>query len=819
MHSYCYFITCSENSKFTQVSDIHQKSGPPHVRVTMAEETGLDLPTDEEMDQMKPLKLARLLQELGMSEDETDEMEKDEARAELKKRTRDIQARAEKRRRPGQTAAKILDTHNSKRRHMAELCQGIAAYLAGLDKSDKDNLKIQFDREVKDITKDVQGHLDREECPILVAGETSSGKSTFLNLLLEEDILPVAHESSTSTICEVKYGETRQAVVHLHKPTDQGQWQVVIPLDGTEEHQVELKSYMHLEGARRDDRVGWIEIFLPLPLLKGGIVLVDSPGVGESEMMDKVVADYIPKSFAFLYIIDSSRAGGVQKDRFGRLLDLYAKENAKDFDPESAMFICNKWDTVLPRDQDKLKKSTLEKLSEMWPGLKEESQVFFASTRKALGLGRILSEDFIKVLDGLDLLLPKSLDIKLETQHRLLTRLLSAALTHINVQLNVARQNLTKGAKLKRYQEAKEHPQLFQVKETQGMEELEIMLRDNLEKAKNFLSKLVRSGELKDMMTAKRLPVIAQLISSHRKMRYQDKLVELDKRSTGEDFPQLKDLYEALPNTLAHCPSFQRLITSLEKSFERKLEEVAKSLENVHQQAMASITGGTSYPVPHMEVLDVLQRPLLDIFFRGSTMSSLQRRKCKAQSSTTSILQRCWKQEPASTPLIDILMQALKSEELIAELADVQMQPQRDLMALLEDDITKMRSIMELEIDQTFKDTRSNEDIVKTYKPQRDKINSFLGQLALFHLIEMRKYQSDQGPWYDLDSITGWTDTRNKLGAGSFGDVYRVQVQWKGAETPAALKLVVVLVPNATTTSDITSKTAWEFLKEEENLR
>ncbi|XP_078583918.1 uncharacterized protein LOC144866430 [Branchiostoma floridae x Branchiostoma japonicum] len=395
----------------------------------MAENT--DLPTEEEVDKMKVGRLTRCLREqFGMTEAETEEMEKDEARAELKKRIRDIQATAATSRQAGQASGnmtEVLNTHNSKRERLAELCHRIADYLPKLDISIKEQLEIQFGQEPKDILQEVQCHLDKEECCLLVAGETSSGKSSFLNLLLGDKVLPVAFQSSTSTICELKYGETRQAVVHLRELNKQGQRQITIPLDGTEQHQAELKSYMHLKGASRDSLppAEKIEIFLPLPLLKGGIVIVDSPGVGENKMMDKVVADYIPRAFAFLYIINSASAGGVQPDRLGKLLELYrTKENAEDIDPESAMFICNKWDLVEAgvadaEEQDDLMIETFRKLKEMWPGLKK-SQMFYVSTKKAVGLGGILSEDFTKVLDGLDLLLPKSLDIKLETQYRML---------------------------------------------------------------------------------------------------------------------------------------------------------------------------------------------------------------------------------------------------------------------------------------------------------------------------------------------------------------------------------------------------------------
>ena len=44
-------------------------------------------------------------------------------------------------------------------------------------------------------------------------------------------------------------------------------------------------------------------------------MIVDSPGVGESDDMDETVVEYLPEAFAFIYVINCTNAGGVQKDR------------------------------------------------------------------------------------------------------------------------------------------------------------------------------------------------------------------------------------------------------------------------------------------------------------------------------------------------------------------------------------------------------------------------------------------------------------------------------------------------------------------------
>ena len=44
-------------------------------------------------------------------------------------------------------------------------------------------------------------------------------------------------------------------------------------------------------------------------------MIVDSPGVGESEVMDEFVVNYMSNAFCFMYVINTHNSGGVQKDR------------------------------------------------------------------------------------------------------------------------------------------------------------------------------------------------------------------------------------------------------------------------------------------------------------------------------------------------------------------------------------------------------------------------------------------------------------------------------------------------------------------------
>ena len=97
-------------------------------------------------------------------------------------------------------------------------------------------------------------------------GESSAGKSSFLNLLLGEQLLPSAVLSSTSTICELKYCTERKLVVHY-----QGENPETVPLYQSDEssYMEQISSYVHIKSEReKGSPIKMVEIFWPHELLK-----------------------------------------------------------------------------------------------------------------------------------------------------------------------------------------------------------------------------------------------------------------------------------------------------------------------------------------------------------------------------------------------------------------------------------------------------------------------------------------------------------------------------------------------------------------------
>lgn len=97
-------------------------------------------------------------------------------------------------------------------------------------------------------------------------GETSAGKSSFLNLLLGEDILPVHHNPCTSVITKIFYGARRQArIIHMDGTTED--------IEGI--HKGELKERLwnkiyetNLDSREKKSPTSEVQLSLPISLLK-----------------------------------------------------------------------------------------------------------------------------------------------------------------------------------------------------------------------------------------------------------------------------------------------------------------------------------------------------------------------------------------------------------------------------------------------------------------------------------------------------------------------------------------------------------------------
>lgn len=105
-------------------------------------------------------------------------------------------------------------------------------------------------------------------------GETSSGKSRLVNLILGEEILPYSILSSTSIICELKFAEERKIEVHFRNE-DRSARTIVLTSESSEQSYLEqISSFVHVDS-HREEGSGFkkIVLFWPHKLLEVIVVL------------------------------------------------------------------------------------------------------------------------------------------------------------------------------------------------------------------------------------------------------------------------------------------------------------------------------------------------------------------------------------------------------------------------------------------------------------------------------------------------------------------------------------------------------------------
>ena len=101
-------------------------------------------------------------------------------------------------------------------------------------------------------------------------GETSAGKSSVINLILGEDLLPYSTLSTTSSICELKYGEKPRIVAHFKDscPETREPMSVEFVTDEEKTYQEQLEEFVSAKNDREKTPYKKVELFWPHPLFK-----------------------------------------------------------------------------------------------------------------------------------------------------------------------------------------------------------------------------------------------------------------------------------------------------------------------------------------------------------------------------------------------------------------------------------------------------------------------------------------------------------------------------------------------------------------------
>lgn len=170
---------------------------------------------------------------------------------------------------------------------------------------------------------------------IMIVGAFKTGKSTLINALLGEEVLPAFATPTTAIINEVKYGPEPRAVLHFLDPQPEKLYDGVpekalahiqahqgekippieLPVDEIEDYVV-IPMGMEHDEASKQSPFSRVELFWPLEILKNGVEIVDSPGLRENPARTQVTMSYLSQADTVVFAISALSAGSKDETDF-----------------------------------------------------------------------------------------------------------------------------------------------------------------------------------------------------------------------------------------------------------------------------------------------------------------------------------------------------------------------------------------------------------------------------------------------------------------------------------------------------------------------
>jgi hypothetical protein len=198
---------------------------------------------------------------------------------------------------------------------------------------------------------------------IIFCGEFKRGKSTLINAMLGERVLPMKVAPCTGVITEVKYSDTPRVRVY---PNEGGAFDA--PFD-------ELYKHIAIQGEEAPD-IDKVDIFYPLQLCETAVTLIDSPGLNEDWRRTRISLREVAKADAAVMVLSCEMA--LSRSEMDFIRTHLADRKAGLF------FIWNRYDSIWENNEEiaSLRERSASRLDPYG------GEAFYLSAREALAAQR-----------------------------------------------------------------------------------------------------------------------------------------------------------------------------------------------------------------------------------------------------------------------------------------------------------------------------------------------------------------------------------------------------------------------------------------------
>ncbi len=252
--------------------------------------------------------------------------------------------------------------YNERKAAVIELLKGCINFYTGLEKAEQVS-----------TLEDLESNVKNGRFSIVVVGQFSAGKSTFLNSLMGEKYLPSFTTETTATVNflrSVNESPTGQPLIRVnYKGGDKEECD-----DVTLEN---IEKFVSTRGDNVAQKIESVEVFLDSPYLNDGVSLVDSPGLnGVLEGHEQITNEQIKRSHAAIFMFNAKQPGS--KTDYEKLNHLLKGCN-------SVLIVLNQKDLIKESEQTMEEVvDTLKKNYSKWFDTKDLPEIFPISAYQAL---------------------------------------------------------------------------------------------------------------------------------------------------------------------------------------------------------------------------------------------------------------------------------------------------------------------------------------------------------------------------------------------------------------------------------------------------
>ncbi|PLZ24860.1 dynamin family protein [Fischerella thermalis] len=238
---------------------------------------------------------------------------------------------------------------------------------------------------------DVLEKIENKTFWVAVVGEFKRGKSTFINALLGQEILPSDIEPCSATINRVTYSLNSYVEVEFKDGRKER-----VEIDKLSEYVTKLTPEAEATAANVKEAV----VYYPAPYCRNNVDIIDTPGLNDDPSMTGVTLSVLPKvDAAILVIMAQSPVSEVERDFLEN--KLLTNDLGRVIFVVTGIDRCNRpgdADKVIASVRKRIKEYVLERAAQQWGEDSAEYEVYL----KKIGEPKVFGLSAYQALEAKD---------------------------------------------------------------------------------------------------------------------------------------------------------------------------------------------------------------------------------------------------------------------------------------------------------------------------------------------------------------------------------------------------------------------------------